>query len=73
MPHRWFENSQGSILAAGQFRDDGKGIKEQVDGIKKEPKEPKFQARIDAGTGDVIACIHSSKGYVWKGKALNIK
>ena len=49
----WFEDSSGSILAAGGFRDDGKGIKEQVDGVKKAPVEPKFQARIDAGTGDV--------------------
>lgn len=63
----WFVDSKGSVLGAGQFRADGKGVKEQVDGIKKAPVEPKFQARIDAGAGEVFPCVHSSKDYVWCG------
>ena len=33
----WFEDSRGNLYGAALFRDDGKGIKEQVDGVKKAP------------------------------------
>ena len=66
----YFRDERGSILAAAEFRADGKGIKEQVEGIKTASVEPKFQARIDAGTGTVYPGVHSSKGYVWEGKPI---
>ena len=69
----YFRDAKGSILAAGEFRADGKGIKEQVEGIKTASVEPKYQARIDAGSGDVYPCIHSSKGYVWEGAPIFVK
>jgi len=69
----WFEDSKGTVLAAGEFRADGKGIKEQVSGIAAAPVEPKYQARIDAGTGDVFPVVHSNKGFVWKGKPVFVK
>lgn len=68
----YLRDSKGSILAAGEFRADGKGIKEQVEGVKKAAVEPKFQGRIDAGTGEVTPGIHTSKGYVWEGKSVAV-
>ena len=41
--------------------------------MKKAPVEPKFQARLDAGTGEVFPAIHTKNGYVWKGASLFIK
>ena len=68
-----FYGARARVPFSSQFRDDGKGVKEQVDGVKKAPVEPKFQARLDAGTGEVFPAIHTKNGYVWKGASLFIK
>jgi hypothetical protein len=69
----WFETSSGAILGAGKFRDNGKGFNEPVEGVKSAPVEPKFQFRVNAGTGGVVPCIHTSKGFVWRGKGIVVK
>ena len=69
----WFRSEKGEVLAAGEFRSDGKVVKEQVDGVKKAAVEPKFQARIDAGMGAVYPMIHSKMGFVYEGAPVVIK
>ena len=69
----WLRDSRGTVLAAGEFRANGKGIKEQASGVAEAPVEPKFVARADSGTGDVFPVVHTKKGYVWEGAPVFVK
>ena len=71
----YLRTSFGKIIDAAGFRSSGVGITEPVagDASKVVPKEPQWKCRVEAGTGEVIPGIHTSKGLVWEGKPVFIK
>ena len=69
----FFRDSAGKVLAAQQYRSTGKSYTEPVDGIQGKAIEPKFLARVEAGTGDVFPCVHCASGAVWEGKPVKVK
>lgn len=69
----WLKDERGLVLASEQFRSNGKSYSDPGEAGTTKSIEPKFTARVDAGTGKVYPFMHTHKGFVWEGKPVVVK